>query len=389
MIHTATLTYRPTTELYNRFIETAHFDKNLSKSGEYVNADFSNQGIQVFGYCCFKEDYGAAFLICRVNFKRLIEQKDHITVYRDRDLIPVIESFDRIMDSICGLPHFEEWNAYRVDYCVNVRTPYAATYIKLMQKGKVPHFLRWPRDKDTGKIVKKPGSVYLVSKVRDKEDSNEVGSVTVNFYDKQSQLRRKRKYDIKRTGKSKITDAIIEQGKDILRLEVQCHAQKIKSLKRDKDLPDRRMITLLEYPGIAKQVIGYYVDAIATRADYHRKPVALKLVDKLRYEDKTKENMKTIINALSVQREDVDKVHKELVDGGIMTDHQFSYAIGLLIKNGINPVVISEDEPLAGKSYKDGLENVFTLFWNAYWDELYSGLPEDQIEEITEIEEIL
>lgn len=230
--------------------------------------------------------------------------------------------------------------------------------------------------------------MYLTSKVRNK-GTGETGSITVNFYNKEHQYRNRREKEIKRSGESKITDEMIAQAKDILRLEIQCHRPKLDSLK-DKPyyLPDRRIITLLQHPEIAQRIIGHYVSFIAKAADYQRKPVALKMVESLKCKDQTKENIKLILNKLSVQHADINAVKNILIGNGAMSAYQFKYAMQKLIQAGINPVTISEDDSLTGKSWKEGLESVYTLFWSAFYDEMNFESQEEPEEEITDLFEI-
>ena len=74
MIHTAELTYRPTGELYQKFIglpSTHYWEQEKC----YANTSLSNYGItSVKAMIASKPGYRRYQFIMRVNLKRLIEQ---------------------------------------------------------------------------------------------------------------------------------------------------------------------------------------------------------------------------------------------------------------------------------------------------------------------------
>ena len=114
------------------------------------------------------------------------------------------------------------------------QTSYMWMYIYLMQKGDIPHHQKLPYSPVNKRREHKKGSVYLIARARDKR-SNKTGSVTVNFYDKY--LQKLNEQVVTMT----VTDAEVEQARNILRLEIQCFLPKISSLKNKYKLSDTRL----------------------------------------------------------------------------------------------------------------------------------------------------
>lgn len=208
MVHTATITYVPASkELFKAFVN-ANGTAYYQQENKYMNTSYKEQGIRVSAYIMKKNGYSTYAFKCRINFKRLIEQQDRISVYSDADFKEIVNKFNTIMEYLGGLPSFENWNTNRIDYCINIKTPYVKEYIDLMQKGDVPHSQRLSYNPSNRNYAHRKGSVYLVSKARDKRKGN-TGSTTINFYDKEDQIK-----------KEQADNSVIEQAKNILRLEV-------------------------------------------------------------------------------------------------------------------------------------------------------------------------
>ena len=257
------------------------------------------------------------------------------------------------MEYLGGLPSFENWNTNRIDYCINIKTPYVKEYIDLMQKGDVPHSQRLSYNPSNRNYAHRKGSVYLVSKARDKRKGN-TGSTTINFYDKEDQIK-----------KEQADNSVIEQAKNILRLEVQCNRPKLDYLKKKYALEDKKITSLLSAQ-ISFDVLESAVLAICKVGDYYRRTEALKKIDDLKCHQKTKDNMKLIIDTVSKQYNSIDKARKQLVKSNQLTKGQFNGYIQKLNAIDINPVTIRDNKHLADKSLKDGLDSIYSLLMDAF-----------------------
>lgn len=367
MVHTATLTYRIPFEkayIYNNFIHEPDTVPYKQYDYAYFNTRFKNKGIVVFTKRINTPKFKAYLLICRINFKRLIEQKDKTLLFTESNFSEVQMEFDNCMFLLGELPEFHEWNVNRLDYSINIKTPYVKQYIKLMQKGDLPNSQKMRYDKESRNYAHQEGSVYLPSKARDgRKNSNKTGSMTINFYDKQDQLQKEHE-----SNPEKVTAEVVEQAQDILRLEVQCFRTELAYLKKKYDLPDMKMYRFLDAK-ISFNVIQNQLLAICKTGDYRRKKVALAMIDNIRGQKKTKEELKSIIKRISMQYQYIWKVRKEFEKNGIMTRNKFKRRLDKLSEYNINPVVISNYDDIDGKTKHEGLPNLYELLLDAFQNE--------------------
>ncbi len=133
-------------------------------------------------------------------------------------------------DAISEIPPLEEWSTTRIDYAMDLHSPYVTEYINLFKTGFLPKFSKKVHDYET--------SVYVTSP-----------EYNVNFYDKMAQLKEKKGY----------TDELIREElgflpEGILRLEVQCKAKHIYRLMEKQDVPSPRLGDLWN-PSIAVHVL--------------------------------------------------------------------------------------------------------------------------------------
>lgn len=370
MIHTATLTYRPTAELYREFRARTHFDPALN---QWVCSTYSTQGITIYAYFTWREFRGDVFA-CRVNFHKLVDPSDRITVYSNADFSSMIERFNQIMDELGGLPHFEEWYARRIDYCVNVKTPYVSEYIRLLQKGDKPYSQALAYDKNAHHRTRKDGSAYYPSVAHDRR-KGKTGSYTINFYNKYDQYQ-----------KTGVTGEALEQARDVLRLEVQCHPPKLDSIRKKWGFSDKRVINYLD-PAIGYEVLRRAVAAVGGAADYRRRTEALNMIDALSCQDVTKARIRKIIIEVATQYASIWKVRDKLVEVGSMDREQFAYCMKIMEEANINAVTISDNTALKGLPLVAGLPNVLGLFDDTYARELYLDAyePEEQPQAVSMI----
>lgn len=353
MVHTATITYVPASkELFTAFVN-ANGTAYYQQENKYMNTSYKEQGIRVSVYIMKKNGYSTYAFKCRINFKRLIEQQNRIAVYSDADFKEIVNKFNTIMGCLGGLPSFENWNTNRIDYCINIKTPYVKEYISLLQKGDVPYSQRLSYNSDNRNYTHRKGSIYLVSKVRDKR-KKKTGSVTINFYDKEDQVRKEQQ-----------DNSVVEQAKNILRLEVQCNRQKLDYLKRKYNLDDKKITSLLSAQ-ISFDVLESTVLKICKSGNYCRRTQALKKIDDLKCRQKTKDNMKLIIDTVAKQYNSIAKAREQLVENKQLSKEQFNGYIQKLNVINVNPVTISDNKHLKDKSLQEGLDSIYDLFMDAF-----------------------
>ena len=90
MIHTAMLTYdlpysRKNILVFEKFIKQpgSEYHRQYKK---WYNETYRDQGIRVIAYQLDRPGYKGIVFKCRINFKRLIEQEDKVSVYEESDM---------------------------------------------------------------------------------------------------------------------------------------------------------------------------------------------------------------------------------------------------------------------------------------------------------------
>lgn len=305
-----------------------------------------------------------------INFKRLTEQNDRIKLYTDLDYDLTEQAFNWYIHNLneegLNLPTFKHWKTNRIDYCINVKTPYVKEYINLMQKGDIPYFLRLPYNKKNHKSQHKPGSVYLIAKSRDSRKTvNKTGSQTYNFYDKYDQ-----KFNESKQKNKYVSEQELAQAKGILRLEVQCYRPKLDYKKRDKDFKNKSITNFLN-ENLGMDILETAVIGVCRKGDYVRKAEAHRRIDESRYHETTKQNLKLLLDTVNAPYQSIAKARKKLVeDQKCMSQAQFRELLKKLDELNINPVTISDTRHIPGLSLKEGLQSVYDLFYDTCMDQL-------------------
>ncbi|QSF45287.1 hypothetical protein [Paenibacillus tianjinensis] len=221
------------------------------------------------------------------------------------------------------LPHFNDWTCKRIDYCVDIRTEHVSDYIRLFQRSKVPN--RFFQAKN-----KLDGSAYAKS-----------GSVTLNFYDKEDELR-------KRILKSdtRINEQHLEEAHHLLRIEVQCESRKTNYLKQRYSFYNKGVYNFLHAPIAEELLLGYYDKSIGA-GDFYSLYEARKIIRQANIQERTKEAARQTLELIAQVRS-VDGARKQFIDGVVLEQSgfiqgssvTFSRYVKLLRELGINPITI-------------------------------------------------
>lgn len=358
MIHTATLTLQPSQSTFQIFQSNpkTYF---LNQENIWMNKEYKSLGIVITGQICKFDNFQTYLLTCRINFKRLIEQQDRLAVYTDDDYQKMVTQFNTIMVYMGGLPTFENWNVNRIDYCINIKTPYVKEYISLMQKGDIPAWQRLPFNPISKRYTNQIGSIYLPAKSRNIKQ-NKTGSITINFYNKHLQQ------SAEALKNNEISEAILKQSEDVLRLEVQCHRPKIDSLKKRYNLENKKIIHYLA-PQISFDVLESAIKSVCHLGDYQRKSVALGIIETAKgLHQSTRDDLKSILIEVNRQHQSISKARDSLVAAGYFKRDKFNNLIKKLDELNINPVTISDNKSIVDKTQKEGLENIYIPFFNSF-----------------------
>ena len=339
MIHTAELFHQTNLRLYKQFNNLA--STNFHEQKELlVNNSLDKNGLNLTAKIYHTSSgisYAQFTLI--VNFRQATEKHKTIKLYEPKDFAITAERFNILLQRLLpGLPDFNSWKVRRIDYAIDISTPYVKEYIHLLKKGAFPPHM----DSIKANYHQRPGSLYLRSK-----------SITVNYYDKEAQ-----QLNQKAKGFS-VPKLKLQEAHNILRLEIQCHKSRTDYLKVKYAFEAKYLPYFLD-PHISFDVLEKPLRQIAGTGDYVRKATAFKKIDASKYTHKTKEALKDIINVVAVQHSSVQKVHDEFVANGTMTSDAFKRHLKRFNELDISPVVIGDKQKIEGKTLKEGLPCLYT-----------------------------
>lgn len=237
--------------------------------------------------------------------------RDIIELTKERDLEEVEHKFNEIVEKIhINLNTFMYWTLNRIDYAINIKTPYVKEYIELFQRADIPYRFNMQYDK-TSKVKKqKKGSFYLCSK-----------STNINFYDKfQERLNNK--------------DEDVENAKDILRLEVQCKKGKTNAMKYKYSFEIKYLGYFLNEK-LSLDTIKYYYDKTIGKGYYYKLDKAIEKVNLSDHTPGTKEKLITILKEVNSNR----SIWKAR-ECTIFSMERFNHYLKLIRQLNINPVTM-------------------------------------------------
>lgn len=175
-----------------------------------------------------------------------------------------------------SLPRLDYWTINRIDYAVNINTPYVEEYIKLFQRGDKPTNFKELYCSKSKTRKQLDGSFYLFN-----------DSVTINFYNKENE---------------RLSQNFNKDGaKDLLRLEIQCKKPKTNTLKAKNKFDSRHLEHYLSQE-ISYQQLEYYYNKTIGTGDYYKLSEAIRIVQESNYTSKTKEKLTEVLRAVSRYR---------------------------------------------------------------------------------------
>ena len=292
-------------------------------------------------------------IICTIYPHQVTYPHDKVTVYTPSEQDLFLKGINTIFDEI-NAPHIESslWQVKRIDYTVNIPCAFTRLYLDLFNRSRSMHYQ--DRKQFDG------NSCYLKGK-----------GITYNIYSKQNQLEKK-------TNRQKIdrniTQDDIENATDILRIEVQCKSEKVKTIQKKHRWKDRNIMHYLD-PSIAVEVLRgcakqFYVGDYWSADKGKSYNVFAKIDQASGIQQTTKDNMKEVLSLLANNRElTLDEVRQTLTESKKLTDTQWYTIIKRFNAININPVPIPTRQC---KEYHIRQLDSLTSLLNDYID--YTGL---------------
>lgn len=284
-------------------------------------------GIMEVAISKINEDFFRIYL--RIEPQSLIEGKRTIQLFdcspqSVKKLKSVME--DKISEISYMLPTAEGWTVSRIDYAINLTSSYVKQCVELAKRAKDPY-----RYKDT---INLPGSAYRRSK-----------SVILNFYDKLDHI-------TKYIDSSSVNSYLVEEAKDIFRVEVQCLNQnKLNQIRKKFKLPTKATIYDYLRSKIAREIVLYHYDTVIGTSDFYTQYEAIKLIYTTNWSDRKKENVKKWLQLIA-QARSITRARKQFVEGTVIKNTQtlvkgsqntFTNYIKACKEIGLSPITIPRD----------------------------------------------
>lgn len=321
LIHTFTVISQIDKRRYSELLQELEGLENKDERG-LVTTYYNKHGLREIVLTA-RPQFDYYQIAIRVNPSVLLNQREVIGLMKEDQFGDVCKAFDRAKVDITSvnLPDLREWDANRVDYAYEVRTPLASQYVRLFKNGDIPNYLK-PNKKSES------SSLYLKSK-----------TVNVNFYDKFEQQKQRAK-------EGKFADLVA--SRDILRFEVQCKNGKLNNMKSEGKVAGKNIENFVS-PDLAKEIILHYFDWIIGTGTYLKLATAQRRVD----EDKSlskqsKRNLKYALE-LMAQARSISRARKQFIKGISIKNTQiyiegiqdtFNVYLAQLQALGLNPVTI-------------------------------------------------
>lgn len=282
MIHTWTIAYRiisPKTfdEIYKGLEIITGAKPRKVQEGCYVTEALKEEGFTYIKLTSKKVDgrykYNFMQMTIIMNPVKLI-RRNKLEVIKMDLLEEVKKQFAEGIKKIhSSLPRLDNWTINRIDYAVNIHTPYVDEYIKLFQRGDKPRGFKELYCNKAKTRKQREGSFYLFN-----------DSVTINYYNKEHE----RLYQ----------NLNIDGAKDLLRIEVQCKKPKTNTLKVKYGFDSRHLAHYLSQE-ISYQQLEYYYNKTIGNGDYYKLSEAILKVQESNYTSKTKNKLINVLREVN------------------------------------------------------------------------------------------
>ena len=175
-----------------------------------------------------------------------------------------------------SLPRLENWIVNRIDYAININTPYVKEYVKLFQRADKPRNFKELYCSKSKTRKQREGSFYLFN-----------DSVSINFYNKEHE---------------RLSQNFNKDGaKDLLRLEVQCKKPKTNTIKCKNGFESRQLEHYLSNE-ISNQQLEYYYNKTIGTGDYYKLSEAIRIVQESNFTIKTKDKLINVLRLINTHR---------------------------------------------------------------------------------------
>lgn len=229
------------------------------------------------------------------------------------------------------MPYLADWNVIRIDYAIDLYTPYVYLYVRLFHAGFTSRGFQGPRPYQT--------SFYMPS-----------NRMTYNFYDKIDQVKSKHGYT-----DEDIQNELGQMPSGILRMEIQCKSKALSYLKKKYGVNDSSVRSFWN-PVIAADLLKKRIAYIIGKEDFFQYSDCTFYLSE-HYSSRTYHICKKILDFMMNESSASLQAVKD-----VLHKHQkrkfFNSIIYKIRKVGINPIPI---DMFPGLIYPHSLENPYRL----------------------------
>lgn len=294
-------------------------------------------------FCVPNETYDTGWngvqMYIKVTFGDLAAFENPIQVSTAADIEVIQKNFTALMSNLPFITEFtaqlDNWKVHRVDYSTNCNTSEVANYLKFLRHGDRVN--RRESNKNNAGCSQKYNNLH--HPVR-----NTKGKLfyTFNFYDKQAERIDKKK-----------SQREIDAAKDILRIEMECHADKIKDLRKKFKIPNQAT-AFFNWDICEYVLLNLGVDQILKDAPFYRRAFVKQWIE----ENTQGEKQKRLLNYLQQVNGVEGTVYRTKQHNEKMMED-----LRILTDNGFNIVTLRDSErtPTLNYSKTGCLPSVQTL----------------------------
>lgn len=274
-------------------------------------------------------------LKAKINLRRTIEPDNPLGIYSGQNAALILEAINQAFTEL-ELPTVTAWTLSRVDFTIDIRTPYLSQYLDILAHGD-----------HKSKPMYSADGLYIPYSDR---------GVTVNFYSKEAEQQAR-------------NSNAAEQARDVLRLEVECHDKKLMTMFSDAHI-SRDLSSLLMVDGgspliqMINDTIGKELIKIAGECDHISKAAAIEKITKsTRLQNRTKSHLVEILDRVNRKNGSIRIARERWTRDAGVTKRTFTDRMGVLYRMGINPVCAPSDSPV------EPLESLYQLYLTALLEE--------------------
>ena len=271
----------------------------------------------------------------KINLSRTIDPDNTLGIYSGQNAAEILDAIEQVFSEL-QLPSVRAWTLSRVDFTIDIQTPYLSQYLQILSHGDHKY-----------RPIHKSNGLYIPYSNR---------GITVNFYSKEAEQRAR-------------NSTAAEQARGVLRLEVECHDQKLITMFSDAKI-SRDLASLLMVDGgspliqMVNETVGKELIHITGECDHITKSAAIgKIQENTGLQPKTRKQLADILDRINRKNGSVSISRERWPKAAGVTPRTYKTRMKAFYTLGINPICTPSGSPV------DRLESLYQLYLTALVNE--------------------